>query len=152
MKYPKEWQLKFCTRYSDPSEQLPRHQLQTDVFSWRNDFLMFKENFNNYCPAKIISVNSSFLFACQANLKKCWFSVLLPTHQTQALPKKFFCLSGNLFFYFFLFFSNSVNKPFFKIIKCCILFKETGYRDCFYMHSYLIYSICRPLRVIARRS
>ena len=71
VKYPKEWQLKFGTSYSDPSEQLPRHQLQTDVFSWRNDFIMFKENFNNYCLTKIISVNFSFfLFSCQADLKK----------------------------------------------------------------------------------
>ena len=153
VKYPKEWQLKFGTSYSDPSEQLPRHQLQTDVFSWRNDFLMFKENFNNYCLAKIISVNFSFFFCfhVRSTLKICWFSVLLPTHPKQALPKKCYCLSENLFFNF-LFFSNSVNKPFFKIIKCCILIKETGYRDCYYMHSYLIYSICRPLKVIARRS
>ena len=34
--------------------------------------------------------------------------------------KKFFCLSEN-FFIFFLFFSNSVNKPFFKIIERFIL-------------------------------
>ena len=56
------------------------------------------------------------------NLKICWFAVLLPTHPKQALPKIFYCLSENLFL--FKFFSNSVNKPFFKIIKSCILIEE----------------------------
>ena len=27
-----------------------------------------------------------------------------------------------------------------------------SYRDCYYMHSYLMYSICRPLKVIVKRS
>ena len=50
-------------------------------------------------------------------LRKCWFALLLPIHPKQALPKKNYCLFENLFFAFF--FSNSVNKPFFKIIKSC---------------------------------
>ena len=32
-----------------------------------------------------------------------------------------------------------------------VLYLKKGYRDCYYMHSYLIYSICRPLKVIVRR-
>ena len=47
-------------------------------------------------------------------------SYLPSTHPKQAQPKQNFCFSENLFF-----FLNSVNKPFFKIIKSCILIKET---------------------------
>ena len=58
------------------------------------------------------------------------------------------CLSEILFF-FILFFSNSVN-PSLKSLKGLFYLKK-GYRDCYYMHSYLIYSICRPLKGIVRR-
>ena len=37
----------------------------------------------------------------------------------QTLPQKMYCLSENLFI--IKFFSNSVNKPFFKIIESCTL-------------------------------
>ena len=104
VKYPKEWQLKFGTSYSDPPEQLPRHQLQTDVFSWRNDIIMFKENFNNYCLAKIISVNFSFfLFSCQADLKKM-LGFRAPTYPPKTGPTQKMLLSFcESFFYFFVF-------------------------------------------------
>ena len=46
--------------------------------------------------------------------------MLLPTHPKQALPQKINCLSE----IFLDFFSNSVNKLFFKIIKGCILIEE----------------------------
>ena len=45
-------------------------------------------------------------------IKNCWFAVLLPTHPKQALPKKFYCLSED-FFFFGNFFSNFVNKKYF---------------------------------------
>ena len=67
--------------------------------------------------------------------KKCWFAVLLPTHLKQALPKKIYCLSENIFF-----FSSSVDKLFFKIIKSCFLIKETV-TETYDIHSYLFYSI-----------
>ena len=48
-------------------------------------------------------------------------AVLLHTYQKQALPKNCFAF---LRIFLFLFFSNTVTKPFFKIIKIYILIKE----------------------------
>ena len=52
----------------------------------------------------------------QGRLKKYWVAVLLPTHPKRAL--------AFLRIFFLFLFSNSVNKPFFKIIKSCILIEE----------------------------
>ena len=57
---------------------------------------------------------------CEADLKKSWFAVLLPTHPKQALPQIIYCLSENLFFPLIF----CINKPFFKIIKSRILIEE----------------------------
>ena len=65
---------------------------------------MFKENFNSYCLAKIISLKFSFfLFSCQADLKKM-LVFRAPTYPPKTGPtKKCYCLSENLFFYFLVF-------------------------------------------------
>ena len=56
----------------------------------------------------------------KADLKKCWFAVLQPTHPKQAPPKNVLPF-GELFFKFSL---NAVYKCFFEIIKSCILIEE----------------------------
>ena len=53
---------------------------------------------------------------------KVTYNSLLPTHPKRALPPKNYCLYENLFYYYF--FSYSVNKHFFKIIKSCMLIEE----------------------------
>ena len=74
-------------------------------------------------------------------------SSYLPT-QNRPYQKK--CIAFlRIFFFFILFFSNSVN-PSLKSLKGLFYLKK-GYRDRYYMHSYLIYSICRPLKGIVRR-
>ena len=57
-------------------------------------------------------------------------SAPVPTHPKQALPPKNYCLSE--IFFFFEFFSNSVNKLFFKIIKSYILIEESLQRMLLY--------------------
>ena len=52
----------------------------------------------------------------EANLKKMLICCDSTTHPKQALPPKSYCLSENLFIIIY-FFSNSVNKPFFKSLK-----------------------------------
>ena len=60
----------------------------------------------------------------EADLKKK-LACRAPTYPPKTRPtQKIYCLSE-------IFFSNSINKPFFKIIKSCILMKK-GYRDCYY--------------------
>ena len=90
-------------------------------------------------------IGYTFPVRVRPTLKKCWFAVLLPTDPKQALPQKMYCLSENLFFS-----SYSVNRLFFKIIKSCILIEERLQR-LLLLHSYLIYSICRPPKAIVKR-
>ena len=78
----------------------------------------------------LIEVFANSIDPDEANLKKCWFAMLLLTHPKQALPKKIYCLSEKLFFI-----SNSVNKPIFKIIKSCILIEEKLQRLLLYVFS-----------------
>ena len=56
----------------------------------------------------------------------------LPTQNRPYPPKNIAFLR-----IFSIFFSNSVNKLVFKIIKSCIWILKKGYIDCYCMHSYL---------------
>ena len=56
-----------------------------------------------------IVYDAYYVTITRQTLKRCWFAVLLPTHQKQALPPKNYFLSENLFFVF-LSSLNKVNK------------------------------------------
>ena len=60
-------------------------------------------------------------YISKADLEKCWFAMLLPTHPKQALPPKKYCISEIFFTFSPILLTNSSLKSLLK----------KGYIDCF---------------------
>ena len=84
----------------------------------------------------------------QADLKKN-VGLRAPTYlhvaKTGPSPKNLLPFCESFFFSLILLINPSL-----KSLKAVFKLKK-GYRDCYYMHSYLIYSICRPIKMMVRR-